>query len=137
MSADRLRGSCLCGAVRYTVTGAVDGFVLCHCSRCRKGTGSAHGANLFAGGARLDWLSGAEAVRRYAVPETRHVRQFCAICGAPLPSLQMQGRLVVVPAGSLDEAPPRAPDQHIFCADRAPWEDAGAVAERYDGLPGG
>jgi hypothetical protein len=40
-------GSCLCGAVSFEVSGAFDSFFLCHCSRCRKDTGSAHAANLF------------------------------------------------------------------------------------------
>ena len=51
-------GSCLCGAVRFEVTGAFESFFLCHCSRCRKDTGSAHGANLFSSTAKLAWLKG-------------------------------------------------------------------------------
>jgi hypothetical protein len=46
-------GSCLCGAVTFTVEGAFDRFYLCHCSHCRKDTGSAHAANLFASTAAL------------------------------------------------------------------------------------
>ncbi|RPH66319.1 MAG: aldehyde-activating protein, partial [Hyphomicrobiales bacterium] len=46
-------GSCLCGDVRFEIAGDFEKFYLCHCSRCRKDTGSAHGANLFASAARL------------------------------------------------------------------------------------
>jgi hypothetical protein len=50
-------GSCLCGAVTFKVQGSFERFFLCHCSRCRKDTGSAHAANLFSTTARLEWLS--------------------------------------------------------------------------------
>ena len=39
-----LAGSCLCGGVRYEIDGALDSVVFCHCSRCRKVTGSAFAA---------------------------------------------------------------------------------------------
>lgn len=115
-------GSCLCGAVRFEVEGDFERFYLCHCERCRKDTGSAHAANLFASGARLRWLSGAENVRSFALPGTRHRRSFCAVCGSALPDLQMDGALLVVPAGSLDTPLALAPDAHIFTASRAGWD---------------
>lgn len=129
-------GGCLCGAVRFTVTGDFAHFVLCHCARCRKGSGSAHAANLFAPGARLQWVSGEDHVCRFALPETRHLRQFCGRCGSPVPSSQPEAGAIVVPAGALDGPAPIAPSLHIFCADRAAWEDGMAAAPRFDGLPG-
>jgi hypothetical protein len=65
-------GSCLCGAVRFKVTGAFERFYLCHCSLCRKDTGSAHAANLFSSTAKLAWLSGQEQVRTFILAHTRH-----------------------------------------------------------------
>ena len=41
-----MKGSCLCGAVRYEVTGTPTAFDLDHCSRCRKSSGSAFRAEL-------------------------------------------------------------------------------------------
>ena len=58
-------GSCLCGAVRFRIDGAFERFYLCHCSHCRKDTGSAHAANLFSSGARLTWLHGRDELRSY------------------------------------------------------------------------
>ncbi|MCR9163468.1 MAG: GFA family protein [Nannocystaceae bacterium] len=129
------RGSCLCGEVHFEVEGAFEHFICCHCSRCQKGTGSAHGANLFAPGGTLTWVSGEDSVRTFALPSTRHVRGFCSTCGAALPTLQMDGTLVVVPAGSLDEAAPLPSQAHIFCASRASWEDGLSQAPRFDRLP--
>ena len=73
----RHAGSCLCGAVRFSIEGEFERFYLCHCSHCRKDTGSAHAANLFSATARLQWLSGGDKVTTYALPATRHTRCFC------------------------------------------------------------
>jgi hypothetical protein len=43
-----MKGTCLCGAVRYKVTGTPTAFDLCHCSRCREASGSAFIAELVA-----------------------------------------------------------------------------------------
>ena len=41
-------GSCLCGRVAYSIAaGPALGIYYCHCSRCRKARGAAHGANVF------------------------------------------------------------------------------------------
>ncbi|HEV7286358.1 MAG TPA: GFA family protein, partial [Kaistia sp.] len=72
------RGSCLCGRATYEIHGDFQSFFLCHCSRCRKDSGSAHGANLFSTEARLEWLSGQDRVKTFRLPETRHQRSFCA-----------------------------------------------------------
>ena len=58
-------GVCLCGAVRYRLTGEVRGFQYCHCSRCRKFTGSAHAANLFVRPDDLAWVEGEDRVTTF------------------------------------------------------------------------
>jgi len=116
-------GSCLCGDVRFEIEGRFERFYLCHCAYCRKGTGSAHGANLFATTAALKWVSGEDKVRSFNLPATRHSRSFCGTCGSALPMLQMNGELLVVPAGSLDDEFPIRPDAHIFVSSKASWDD--------------
>ena len=134
-SASAHQGSCLCGGVRFEVRGRFESFILCHCGRCRKDTGSAHASNLFAPQATLRWISGEQSVRHYQLPGTLHARSFCSTCGSALPSLQLEGTLLVVPAGSLDSPLPIRPEAHIFCADRASWEEALAETPRFDRLP--
>ncbi|MCT2400841.1 GFA family protein [Novosphingobium mangrovi (ex Huang et al. 2023)] len=128
-------GSCLCGAVTFEVHGRFDSFFLCHCQRCRKDTGSAHAANLFAASARLTWLSGHDHVSTYSLPGTRHQRSFCTECGSALPCLQMDGALLAVPAGSLDSPLPLRPDAHICYASRADWDDHLEGIAKLDSLP--
>ena len=120
----RYLGSCLCGAVRFEIEGEFDRFYLCHCEYCRKDTGSAHAANLFSATATLKWVSGEDKVRQYNLPQTRHGRCFCGVCGSALPILQMNGKLLVVPAGSLDSEVLIRPDAHIFGSSRAGWDAA-------------
>ena len=115
-------GSCLCGAVAFEIEGEFESFYLCHCSLCRKDTGSAHGANLFSSSAKLQWLSGAESVSNYILPGTQHNKSFCSICGSALPIVQKEGGLLVVPAGSLDCEVPIRPTAHIFVSSKANWD---------------
>lgn len=126
-------GSCLCRAVRFKVVGVFERFYLCHCSHCRKDTGSAHAANLFSSTAGLAWLSGQERVRTFHLPHTRHARCFCSICGSALP--HATAGMVVVPAGSLDTEPSLAPDAHIFTASRAAWDRDLALVPSFDTVP--
>jgi hypothetical protein len=117
-------GSCLCGSIRFEVAGEFERFYLCHCEYCRKDTGSAHASNLFASTGKLIWLSGQEKIKQFTLPGTRHSRAFCLECGSALPSAQMGGSLVVVPAGSLDSEVSLRPTAHIFVSSRAKWDEA-------------
>lgn len=128
-------GSCLCGAIRFEVEGAFEKFFLCHCGRCRKDTGSAHAANLFSSSAKIRWLSGHEKLKTFRVPETRHEKSFCSECGSALPRVQMNGALLVVPAGCLDGELDARPDAHIFVASRASWDRRLEDVPKIDALP--
>lgn len=127
-------GACLCGAVTFTLQGDFESFYLCHCQRCQKGTGSAHVANLFAPGAQLTWLTGAQAVSAYTLPGTQHHRSFCKVCGSALPDTQLPG-FVVVPAGCLDTPVGISPTAHIYVASRAGWDQALADVPAFEALP--
>ena len=124
-------GECLCGAVRYRLRAAPPlGMFLCHCSRCRKESGTLHGANVFFSSGELDFERGEELLTRYALPGTRKRRWFCSICGSPMPRRTEDGG-VVLPAGSLDDDGLLEPTAHIFCASEAGWADAAAKARRF------
>jgi hypothetical protein len=129
-------GSCLCGEIRFEITGDFERFFLCHCGRCRKDTGSAHAANLFSSTATLDWVAGENKIKTFHLPSTRHERSFCSECGSAVPSVQMDGTLLVVPAGSLDSAVEARPDAHICVASSAAWDRSLEDVPRIEGLPG-
>jgi hypothetical protein len=126
-------GSCLCGAVHFKIEGAFERFYLCHCSHCRKDTGSAHAANLFSSTAKLEWLSGQDKVRTFNLQQTRHTRSFCSVCGSAIP--HASEKMLVVPAGCLDTELVIEADAHIFVASRAAWDHDLASAPSFDAFP--
>lgn len=132
---DKHSGSCLCKAVRFEVEGDFEQFYLCHCEYCRKDTGSAHAANLFSTTATLKWICGEDHVRLFNLPSTRHRNSFCSICGSALPDVQMNGRLLKVPAGSLDSPVLIRPAAHLFFSSRANWDEALEKIPTVERLP--
>lgn len=128
-------GSCLCGTVRFQIKGDFDSFYLCHCKHCQKDTGSAHAANLFSQSAILRWQSGEDTVCSFTLPGTRHSKSFCKLCGSALPSVQMAGSLLVVPAGCLDSKLTIQPTAHIFTSSRATWETSLGKTPSFESLP--
>jgi hypothetical protein len=120
-----IRGSCLCGGVHYEVD-RVREFELCHCSRCRKASGSAFIAWLVAEPGDLRFVRGEELVRRYEAPVREappaYAIGFCSRCGSSLPSQMPAGGSWGIPAGTLDDDPGLKPEKHIYVELKAPWE---------------
>ena len=133
MAGEVLRGGCLCRTVTYEVASPFLRFAHCHCSRCRRATGSAHASNLYIDPGRFRWTSGEGSIRRYDLPSARSfATTFCTVCGAPLPHHTRSGREVVVPAGSLDEVPELKPQAHIFFESRPGWSCAAEGVSRFE-----
>jgi hypothetical protein len=120
-----IKGSCLCGGVKFEIARAVGPFELCHCSRCRKTSGSAFVAGV--GVLREDFrlLQGGELVRTYEAPILEAPPAFrscfCSRCGSPVPDPYSDSRWLEVHAGVLDDDPQLRPDRHIFVELKAPW----------------
>ena len=136
MSQAAITGSCLCGHIRYAVKGHTGIFQYCHCSRCRKMTGSAHAANILVAPDDFEWLAGEDEVRHYIPDDSKHfTTTFCSKCGSTLPSLTKTHKSYIVPAGSLDDTPDIQPIQNIFYASKAPWYKEASSLPAYDELP--
>jgi hypothetical protein len=131
----KISGSCLCGETRFECGDRFSQFHWCHCSQCRKASGTAHAANLFTDPDNINWLKGQANSRRYDVPGRTITSAFCLYCGSPMPYLSKSGKALVVPAGSLDDEPSIAPSDNIFWAERAGWYETGIAAEKFDGFP--
>lgn len=137
MASTQLSGSCLCGKVSYAVAGPIKVFQYCHCSRCRKTTGSAHAANIFVAPEYFKWLSGEELVNRFELPEAKnYASSFCSSCGSTLPWLNKTGTTYIIPAGTLDDGPAGTPTQHIHWDSKAPWYEVDADLPKHATLPG-
>lgn len=133
---DSKNGACLCGRVQYRVTGPFDVFHLCHCSQCRRSTGSAHAANIFTSPDRIEWLSGEDQIKRYTPDEPGVISKcFCSHCGSLVPYTSPKSGKLIIPAGSLNEPPGIDPVDNIFWRDRADWYDAGLAAKHCEQWP--
>ena len=100
----------------------------CHCSKCRKFSGSA-----FLTFARVDrtqfrWSHGEGLASSYESSQGSY-RCFCSNCGSPLPVVRADLMNVLIPAGTIDDDPGCRPSLHIFSASKASWY------EITDGLP--
>ena len=78
-------GSCLCGNVRYEISGRIHDIVCCHCSKCRKAQGSAFATN---GNVKLEefrFIRGEDGLCGYE-SSPGHIKFFCTSCGSPIMS---------------------------------------------------
>ena len=136
MVGDILNGSCLCGDVEYQVRAPFLRFAHCHCSRCRKATGTGYATNLYVSPDHFEWTSGRDFVVRYDLPTAASFSTtFCRNCGSPLPHHTRSGREIVVPAGSLAEVPRHELKSHIFWDSRAEWTTANDKLPKYSEMP--
>jgi hypothetical protein len=131
----KAHGSCMCGKVAFSVEEPFAAFQYCHCSRCRKKTGSAHAANAFIAVAQLTWERGADQVTRFDLEGTRWSSAFCSACGSAMPFLNRAGTMYVVPAGSLEGELTEKPRRNIHFASRAPWYEHASALETFDAIP--
>ena len=115
-----IRGSCLCGGIRYEVTGDLEEMHHCHCSRCRKAHGAAFSTFAQAASAGLT-VGGEEQLRRYRSSKQVE-RAFCGVCGSQL-FFRFDGLpdSVWVAVATLDDEPALAPQAHIFVGSKASW----------------
>jgi hypothetical protein len=122
-------GGCLCGAVRYELTGPLRDVVVCHCSRCLRTHGHAAAYSACARSqlvlVRDDGLRWYEAGGRS--------RGFCGECGASL-FWSAEGRdTISIAAGTLDQPTGLKTVAHIYTRDHADYYEIEGAAERFPG----
>ena len=130
-----LRGSCLCGGVRYEISGPLSYPLNCHCSMCRKAHGAAFRSRARIKADDFRWMQGAELVTYYESSPGNH-RGFCRVCGSPLLSrFDNDQRSYGLPLGALDDDPGIKPGFHVFVASKAPWYDITDELPQFAELP--
>ncbi len=125
-----IQGSCLCGGVRFEISGNVSAIGQCHCSLCRKVSGTASNSALLTARGSLRWTQGEELAQIYTRP-TGWTTAFCRVCGSPLPLPHPSGKLFWLPAGLLDDDPGTRVEQHIYVGSKAAWDEIAGTALQY------
>jgi hypothetical protein len=117
-----VRGSCLCGAVRFEVTGELEPRSFCHCTTCKRISGGVGTANARARSDSIRILAGRELLRTYQ-PEEGSAKTFCSACGSNLFGAGWpESEFTSVRLPAIDTPFEGRPTQHIFTRSVAPWE---------------
>jgi len=131
------QGSCLCGSVRFGIDGAIDSIVHCHCSLCRKASGSAFATNGFVRTSDFTITDGRSMLSSFMSTPGRE-RFFCSSCGSPIFSSNAQDPdRIRIRLGVIDSDVSERPISHNFVSSKADWESLDAELPRYDGYEPG
>ena len=130
-----ITGSCLCGEVKFAIDGEFTEASICHCSICRRATGSASGAY---GGVRLahfKWTQGEDQLSEFSATDLLK-KYFCKICGSTLVSLHLSWpEYAYISLGCLEGGPKLSIDYHQFVASKAGWETIPAGVKQFKEWP--
>jgi hypothetical protein len=132
-----LTGGCLCGAVRYELSGATQIEFSCHCRECQYVSGGAPShvivmlskdVTITKGRPKEYWTVSAKG-RRVA-------RLFCAECGVPLlDKNEKLSQYLAVKVGSLDDPSGFRPQANIWTKSAQPWHHLDAAISRFKANP--
>lgn len=129
-----MKGKCLCGAVEFKLSGAIPNLYQCHCSLCRKVTGSAANAAFRIDADQFDWIKGQGQIKEY-VTDTGFKSQFCKACGSPLPNLTANDSAYWIPVGLLEDNAELELVAHLFVGSRAPWDRIADGVMHFEEMP--
>ena len=126
-------GQCLCGAVKIEIHGAITDIIHCHCSLCRKSSGTAYATNGFVLSSEFSLVQGKELLSAFSLKQGRQ-RHFCSRCGSPVySSSAADPTRIRIRLGMLDSEITERPISHNFVSSKAGWDDLDADLPRYDG----
>ena len=131
MSSRTLHGKCFCGTVQYTVPDKFLYAANCHCSNCRRTTGSAF--KPFAGIEREKLVLTQGQADLLIFGDEQGNDTHCKLCGSLLYSIVRAGAYVHVAMGTLIDAPTIRPTKHIFVGSKAPWFTITDDLPQHDG----
>lgn len=126
------KGSCLCGAVKFEITGSIRNIVYCHCSQCRKAQGSAFATNGIVASEHFHLLAGEDKLTGYESTPGQ-TKYFCKICGSPIISkTKIKPDQVRIRLGTVEGDICERPVAHIFATSKANWEDICGDLPQYE-----
>jgi len=124
-----LQGTCLCGQIGFQIDQALEDASFCHCSICRKNSGSAFAAYGASAIENFKWLQGEDLLRQFNVTDVL-TKQFCSCCGSTLITHHSaEPDLYHVSLGCLADDAEVKPLYHQFIDSKANWYSP------TDGLP--
>ncbi|MBD3277383.1 MAG: GFA family protein [Candidatus Aegiribacteria sp.] len=120
-----VRGQCNCGAVAFEIDADISDVFVCHCSICRKATGSNGIAVVVIENELFRWIHGEDRVSTWKKPDGDWQIWFCTTCGSPVPGSNDENRMFV-PAGLITSGGEKLRvAHHIYVDSRAVWDVIG------------
>jgi len=129
-------GGCLCGAVRYEVSGEPVWVGHCHCGTCRRHTGAPVVTFVCF---KADQVAFTKGERRIYNSSPGVGRAFCGNCGTPMTwegesNLPERGKILEFYISTLDDPNAFVPTNHLFYGERIAWFDVADNLRRYHGF---
>src|SRR5262245_53761714 len=125
------RGACNCGAVEFEIDADLTGIYVCHCSICRRSTGSNGIAVVVVRNDRFRWSKGEEHIAGWKKPGTEWETWFCRNCGSRVPGKNDPTRRFV-PAGTITEGGEALRViHHIWVGSKAVWDEIGDEGKQH------
>lgn len=124
-------GECVCSAVQFEIDADLSGVYICHCSICRRSTGSNGIAVVVVPNEQLRWVRGQEHVATWKKPGTDWQTWFCRTCGSPVPGANNPGT-TFVPAGSITAGGDALRViHHVWVDSKAVWDEIGDAGKQH------
>ncbi|MCW5745028.1 MAG: GFA family protein [Alphaproteobacteria bacterium] len=115
-----MRGSCLCGAVRYEVDRLATPIGHCHCRTCRKAHAAAFATTARVMRTDFRWISGLDKLASFESSPGK-LRRFCSTCGSHLIAEWPAQAHIILRVPTLDDDPGTRPAVHIWTSHHPDW----------------
>jgi hypothetical protein len=120
-----IEGECNCGAVVYKVDAEISDVFICHCSICRKSTGSGGIAVSIVGRDKFTWIRDQDKITYWSKPRHDWHSYFCSVCGSALPGENDESN-IYIPVGTITAGHEKLKvAHHMYVDSKASWEIIG------------
>ena len=128
-----IEGGCLCGKVRYRISGKLLYVDHCHCSMCRRQHGAAFATYADFNSSDFEWVTGEELTKIFE-PSADGGWCFCIECGSTLAGTY-DGEITSVAMGTVEGDPGARPGSHIFVGSKASWYEISDALPQFEKRP--
>jgi ribosomal protein S18 acetylase RimI-like enzyme len=129
-----LKGQCLCGKVAFELTSNDLKLYQCHCSLCRRVSGSSSNSATLVSASDFNWLQGTDDIS-YFKTDSGFRSDFCKSCGSPVPNSIDDGDGYWIPVGLMDTDNNISVIAHVYTDSKSAWHMIGGDAPRYSSMP--
>ncbi|MFV5466283.1 GFA family protein [Acinetobacter towneri] len=127
-------GSCLCGQVKFLVNKDIKTIYHCHCSLCRKQSGTGANSATLVNETLFEWVSGIDSIGTLK-KDSGFTSCFCTSCGSPVPNKVGNSTFIWIPLGLLNETPVVKKRLGFCLNSKSRWASVMPMDQEYLELP--